>query len=394
MSRSISALDHQSSMFAARLLLAFLIPLVISLLGITALLRWAPVLGLVDVPNDRKIHARPIPTGGGLAIFAAWAVTVGLPWFRFESLGVVGGAGLVIVVLGLADDLRPLPWQFRLGIQTATAVATLAVLSARYSSPITHCYFLLLALFWIVGVVNAFNMLDNMDALSAGVAWIAAGFLVAALVWIAPDDLAGKDLEMATGPKMEQTVTTSPPHDLTTPLSHHATHPAFRIQHSALYPLFALMGALTGFLWYNRPPARIFMGDAGSTFLGFLLAVASLQGGIIDRHLPRTWAVPLCVLAIPWYDMTSVVFIRWRQGKSPFYADKQHLSHRLVNRGLSPAAAVGVIYLLALAIGVGGLLVYHVAGSLFVILYLIGCWAGLGLFEYWTRAKRETRMET
>jgi UDP-GlcNAc:undecaprenyl-phosphate GlcNAc-1-phosphate transferase len=120
-----------------------------------------------------------------------------------------------------------------------------------------------------------------------------------------------------------------------------------------------LMGALTGFLWFNRPPARIFMGDAGSTFLGFFLGLGSLRL-VLDRPGPAwRWAVPLCLLAVPWYDLVTVVGLRLRQGRSPFHPDRQHLSHRLVAAGLGPASAVSAIHLLALASGVTGLLLYQ-----------------------------------
>ncbi len=381
-------LNPQSSILDPRFLLAFCISLLISVIGTAALLRWAPRLGLVDIPNDRKIHSRVIPTGGGLAIFAAWGITISLPWFQFEGVWAIGAAALIIMVLGLADDLRPLPWQFRLGVQTATTAATLWLLgifhSTHHSSLITHYFIWPLAVLWIVGLVNAFNMLDNMDALSAGVAWIAAALFLISLLWTGLDERPPKNWEAATtAPGAEIPLTT---HD--SPLTiHRSFRPAF--------PFLAFLGAVTGFLWFNRPPARIFMGDAGSTFLGFFLGIASYQSGLLERNSSQRWIIPLCILAVPWYDLISVVFLRWRQGRSPFHADKQHLSHRLVNLGLSPPAAVGVIYLLALAIGGGGLLIYHGTeqGSLFAILYLLCCWVGLALFEYWTRRIRQLRMK-
>ena len=141
--------------------------------------------------------------------------------------------GLVIVLLGLIDDLRPLPWQLRLGVQTAVAVAAVVTLPAHPA-----WYVQVGAVVWIVGLTNAFNMLDNMDALSAGVAWIAAGLLAAAPL-------------LREGESRNGEATT-------------------------LYLVF--MGALSGFLWFNRPPARIFMGDAGSTLFGFLAACLGLVG--------------------------------------------------------------------------------------------------------------------
>src|SRR5439155_24026041 len=144
----------------------------------------------------------------------------------------------------------------------------------------------------------AFNMLDNMDALSAGVAWIVA-FVFAITSMLV------------------------------------TFYSSFTIHHSAFAAQLALMGALTGFLWFNWPPARIFMGDAGSTFLGFFFGTSTLHfgmtalgqtisGGLISakREEPASWPLILCFLTIPWYDLVSVVTIRLSQGRSPFHADK------------------------------------------------------------------------
>jgi len=173
-----------------------------------------------------------------------------------------------------------------------------------------------------------------------------------------------------------------------------------------------LMGAITGFLWFNRPPARIFMGDAGSTFLGFFFGTSSLVfAGFFDRvgqatqHLetsnaafnefgmfdPGPWALVLCYLAIPWYDLVSVVSIRLCQGRSPFHADKQHLSHRLVALGLSPPWAVGTICILAAAIGSEGGLLFQQAhhGSIMALVFVIACWIALAAFDLVLRARRQ-----
>jgi UDP-GlcNAc:undecaprenyl-phosphate GlcNAc-1-phosphate transferase len=247
--------------------------------------------------------------------------------------------GLVIVVLGLIDDLRPLPWQLRLGVQTAVAVAAVVTLPTHPA-----WYVQVGAVLWIVGLTNAFNMLDNMDALSAGVAWIAAGLLAAAPL-----------LRQGEGRNGEATT---------------------------LYLVF--MGALSGFLWFNRPPARIFMGDAGSTFLGFFLGLFSLKDSLEDVLVPQHLAVPLCILAVPWYDLASVVALRLWQGRSPFHADKQHPSHRLVQLGLTSPTAVRVIYVLGLASGTGGLLLYQVSqiGAVLVAVQCACWWLAVAAIEY------------
>jgi UDP-GlcNAc:undecaprenyl-phosphate GlcNAc-1-phosphate transferase len=145
------------------------------------------------------------------------------------------------------------------------------------------------------------------------------------------------------------------------------------------------MGALSGFLWFNRPPARIFMGDAGSTFLGFTLGLGSVQVALRSQAPLWSPAVPLCILAVPCYDLLTVVLLRLSQGRSPFHADKQHLSHRLVGRGLSGWMAVRVIYLLALASGASGLILYAVTGwtaAALVVGQLGVWWIALAVMEF------------
>lgn len=320
--------------------LVFLVPFGIALALTGLLLRGAPRLGLVDHPAERKVHTEPTPRGGGLAIYAAAALTACLlPEPRPDRLLALVGVGLAVVLVGLWDDLRPLPWQLRLGVQTAAAAALVVGWLPEWHGPLG-----LAALFWLVMLTNAFNMLDNMDALSAGVAWIAAGcFAVADLV-----------------------------------------RPGATWDVRAAAPDLLLLGALTGFLVYNWPPARIFMGDAGSTFLGFYLGARSLSGGFLDPAQPTTWLVPLCVLAVPCYDLATVVVLRLWQGRSPFHADKQHLSHRLVALGLRSPAAVRVIYLLGLGSGLAGLLLYQAtpAGAALIGGLLACGWIAVAVLEY------------
>jgi len=367
----------------ARSLLAFLAPLAISFLITGWMIRLAPALGLVDIPSARKVHTRPIPKGGGLAILIGWIVAylwLGygadgpgiwgfkgsrpdevLTGFTYADLGVWVIIGLLIALLGLVDDIRPEPWQLRLGFQLIAANGALFVyggIPGRYSSTLEFALYWAAAVIWIVGLTNAFNMLDNMDALSAGVALITAGHFA-----------------------------------------------AFAFGH---YPFLMLMGALTGFLLFNYPPARIFMGDAGSTFLGFLFGTGSLHLGMTalqqttssvfisaENEGPASWPLILCFLTIPWYDLVSVVTIRLSQGRSPFHADKQHLSHRLVALGLSPPHAVGAICLLALGIGLGAVAIRRRLSteSNFLWVYLAGCWLALAAFDYLTRKKRQTKIE-
>ena len=177
---------------------------------------------------------------------------------------------------------------------------------------------------WIVGLTNAFNMLDNMDGLAASVGLIAALLFCGA--------------QVAVGSLFAPAV------------------------------LLVVVGALAGFLVHNLAPARLFMGDAGSNFLGFLLGALTVVGTFTRDDAGSTFSrygvlAPLLVMAVPLYDMTSVVLIRLREGRSPFVGDRRHFSHRLVARGLTPPQAVGTIDLVTLAGGLGALLLHRLDGA-------------------------------
>jgi UDP-GlcNAc:undecaprenyl-phosphate GlcNAc-1-phosphate transferase len=345
----------------------------------SSLLAWAaayvvrcfgPRFGLVDRPGHRKMHARPTPTGGGVAIWlgvvgpfalgqiALWQLLAGgqgdagvwgllpesiashLPGLCEQSgrLWILLAGGTVLMVLGLIDDRRGLGWKTRLGVQTLVA-SILVLLGWRISLFIESPWITgPLSVLWIVGLVNSFNMLDNMDGLSAGVAAIAAALLAAVML------LAGDP----------------------------ATH---QPQLFVGGFLLVIVGALTGFLWHNRPPARLFMGDAGSYLVGYLLAMATLTATFAGDDVPvHSVLAPLCVLAVPLYDTITVIWIRLRAGRSPFVGDKSHFSHRLVELGMTKTQAVLTIYLTTATCGLGALLLHQVrpSGAL-VILLLVGC---------------------
>lgn len=339
--------------------------LIVSGLATGLMRQVAPRIGLIDNPNARKVHATPTPLGGGIGVWlglvvpllAAQLVAMVLQgesqppaWlpadlarhlqgvsFRAGELWLILGCGTVLVALGILDDFRNLPWQPKLLVQFLVAIALVAGgVRATIFAPAPLIGWTVTVL-WIVVLTNAFNFLDNMDGLSGGIGLIAAVFFA---------------VIMLTG--------TSEPRWLVAGF------------------LLILAGSLAGFLLHNRPPARIFMGDAGSCLLGMLLAAMTVAGTFYEygqnssRHV---MLAPLCVLAVPLYDFTSVVLIRLSQGRSPFHADKWHLSHRLVQMGMSRVQAVLTIYLLTITTGLGGLLLYHVptwtgAGT---VIALVGC---------------------
>ena len=332
-----------------------------------AVRKFGPRLELVDRPGHRKIHSTPMPTCGGLAIWlgivlplavgqiALWGlpetvakhlpdfVTSHLPGLLHQSgkLWELLLGGTVLMLLGLADDRWGLDWWFRLTVQTAVAIALVA-LGWRMSLFLDWLNMPwitgVLSVVWIVGLVNSFNMLDNMDGLSAGVAAIAAAMLAAMTLLTPRPDNNQPQLFVA----------------------------GF---------LLVIVGSLVGFLWHNRPPARLFMGDAGSYLIGYLLAMATLTATFAGGNLPK-YAVlgPLCVLAVPLYDTATVVLIRLRSGRSPFVGDKSHFSHRLVELGLSKPRAVLTIYLATATCGLGALLLRQVDRfGAAVVLLMVAC---------------------
>lgn len=344
--------------------------------------RFAPGWGLVDKPNARKVHLVPTPLGGGLAVFAgvalpliaglvaafalvemgriesggpprSWVIAAQGVIYRAPQLLTVLLGGLALVVMGLIDDLHNLRWQPKLAIQFLVAggmvlsgIHLTAFLSLPWAGPV-------LTILWIVVLTNAFNFLDNMDGLSSGIALIASVNLA---------------VIMLTG----------------------TNEPRWFVAGF----LCLLAGSLIGFLVHNFPPAKIFMGDAGSCFLGFALATMTVLGTFYDyeQNNKHVLLAPLCILAVPLYDFTSVVLIRLSRGLSPFHADKNHFSHRLVELGFSKKYAVLTIHLVTLTTGLGGLLMYHVPGwaGATLILFMEGCLlAVIAVIE--TAARRAAR---
>ena len=360
--------------------------LVIALLGTYVIRRYAASWGLIDQPGERKVHTAPTPRGGGLAIWLGvvgafaigqlvLALAASVPaigslvpqfaqahldgiWLQSTKLWIVLAAGTALALLGLVDDRGGLAWQVRLAVELAVAALCVWLvpnlrLTAFIDAPLVTGG---LSVLWIVALINAFNMLDNMDALSGGVAAIAASMLSAVLL-LAPDPETNRPQLFVAG------------------------------------LLLVLVGGLVGFLWHNRPPAKIFMGDSGAYFVGFLIAVATLLASYTGFHSERRHAIlaPLCVMAVPFYDLVTVILIRLRSGQSPFKADKNHFSHRLVDLGMTKTQAVLTVYLTTATCGLGALLLHRVdvAGAV-IIMLLVGCILTLiGLLE--STARRTIR---
>lgn len=284
--------------------------------------------GFVAKPKSDRWHKRPTAMLGGVAIFAATLAVYGLFVSKtYESLVVIGGSTFLFVV-GLIDDILNIkPYQKLFGQLIGTAV----IVGSGLSLPITG-YELIdisITVFWLIGITNAVNLLDNMDGLAAGIALIAAASLAVGL-W-------------SDGRTPELMLT------------------------------MAFIGALAGFLVFNFNPASIFMGDCGSMFVGFLLAGSVLlsNSGGRSRGIFTIMAVPVLILFVPIFDTTLVTILRKLWGRKASQGGRDHTSHRLVALGLSERSAVLMIYLFAIAAGGLSLLVSRLEVTLSLALIAV-----------------------
>jgi UDP-GlcNAc:undecaprenyl-phosphate GlcNAc-1-phosphate transferase len=300
-------------------------------------LRW----DVLDVPEARKTHARPMPLLGGLALLAG--VLAGMVAYQerveLVELGVILVGATWISLWGLWDDRSGLRVASKLTAQ-GLAAAALVFGGVRVSLPLPEAADVMLSFLWIIVVTNAFNLLDNMDGLSAGVGAVTATFFLL---------LAALNGQYLVG---------------------------------ALAA--AVLGACLGFLLYNFNPAQIFMGDSGSLFLGFILAVLGIKLRFPGHSNTVTWLVPVLVLLVPLFDTALVVVSRLRRGLNPLTTPgSDHLSHRLVERGWTLRETVLLLLLASCASGAVAIFVsvashaaaYSVAGlvsivALVALLYL------------------------
>lgn len=295
-------------------LVVFLIAMTVTLAGIPWVRRAAIAMGLVDLPSQRKAHRTPTPLLGGAAIFIGAIIGVLLIYGGNPQPTVIGVvlAASVVALTGLIDDYRPLPAWAKLGGQLL-GFLILAYFGIRVRLPVPDFVNYAITLIWLLGITNAINFLDNMDGLSAGISAVSSSFILL-LALINGQFLVGA---LAAG----------------------------------------LLGACLGFLRYNFPPAQIFMGDVGSLFLGFLLAVLGIQLRFPANSNFVTWMVPVFILGLPIFDMVLVVTSRIRRGLSPNTPGKDHISHRLVRLGFSSREAVLILYLISGVLGMMALFI-------------------------------------
>ncbi|MCL4265247.1 MAG: undecaprenyl/decaprenyl-phosphate alpha-N-acetylglucosaminyl 1-phosphate transferase [Anaerolineae bacterium] len=300
--------------------------------------RWLALrTGFVDAPSQRKLHSTPMPLLGGLAIFAGAFVT--LVFFANETPDTVTGVFLsftLVMLIGLADDRYHLPARVKL-LGELSAVVILIYFGIHVRLPLPDIVNYAITALWLIGITNAINFLDNMDGLSAGISSVAASFMLL--------------LGLQNGQFLVAGLSA------------------------------AVLGACLGFLRYNFPPAKIFMGDVGALFLGFTLAILGLQLRFPANQAIVTWMVPIFILAVPIFDTTLAVISRLRRGLSPNTAGKDHISHRLVRLGFSQREAVLILYLLT---GATGMIALYITQAGLAQAYVLAAICGLiALYIMW-----------
>lgn len=329
--------------------------LVASYIATPFVIRQAHARGLMSETGGRRIHSGSVPRLGGIAVFSATVIGLGVgalmiavfpdiepmgPTSRRFFLGLVLGASMLFLI-GMLDDVVELRPRWKLAPQVLAAVIAFAfgiritVLSPAFGWELALGWMSLpLTVFWIVGVTNAYNLIDGLDGLASGIA------LVALVATAAAAALLGR---------VEVLLVTS-----------------------------ALIGALIGFLPYNFNPARIFLGDSGSLFIGFMLAVLSVHGSMKSTTAVLA-AVPLLALAIPIIDMLLSVMRRWLRGTPISSPDARHIHHRLLALGLTHRRAVVVLYAVATVLATLGLLLAFSPPRHLAIAAGIGGLATLGM---------------
>lgn len=329
-------------------LLTLLLAAVVSF-AITPLVKAFSVkVGAIDVPKDnRRMHDHPIPRLGGLAIFLGFmfAVVLMVPLNGPEQ-GMLLGA-VIIVVLGVFDDIYALPAKLKFVVQIVAALVS--VLAGNQISILSNPNIfsenpiwvlddwlsIAISVIWVVAITNAVNLIDGLDGLACGVSTISsATMLIIALL------VSELDVAMIMG---------------------------------------ALVGACIGFLPYNFNPAKIFMGDTGATFLGFIMANMSIQG-MFKMYTIISFVAPFLILGLPIFDVCFAVVRRLSKGQSPMSPDRSHIHHRLIDMGLSQKQAVGMLYVISAILGLSAV-VLTTSGALRALIFLAA--AGLAALLAW-----------
>ena len=326
------------------LVAAFLAAGVIAFVTTPLVKSFAHKIGAIDVPKDnRRMHKKPIPRLGGLAIFLGFFCSV-LVFCNIdaEMRGILIGA-VIIVVLGVIDDVMALSAKLKFVVQIGAALVPVlcGVRIDIFSNfnffsdqPFINLGFLSIpvTVIWIVAITNAVNLIDGLDGLACGVSSIACFSLLI--------------IAIAVGEPVTATI------------------------------IAALAGSCIGFLPYNLNPAKIFMGDTGATFLGFILATISVQG-LFKFYTVVSFAVPFLILGLPIFDTVLAIVRRVASGKSPMQADRGHFHHKLIDMGFSQKQTVAILYALSAILGMTAVVLTTTGTAKAAILVLAALIVGL-----------------
>jgi len=327
--------------------------------------------GVYDEPKEGRLHSKRTPLLGGLGIALGFSATIafnlllaygltktnlpvvaaiaddlaGVPKVLDKLLAIIF-CGWLIFILGLVDDLKGLSPKSKLLGQIVVALIVV-LLGVRATIFIKQTWIAgLLTVAWIVLITNSFNLLDNMDGLAGGIAAIAASLFFATAY--------------------------------------------MQGQYFVCAALAAFVGALLGFLRYNLHPAQIFMGDAGSMFVGFWMGVLTVLNTYYNagKNTPIAVAVPLLILGVPIFDTITVVLIRMKERRPIFAGDTNHFSHRMMRLGMSYKGAVGFVYLVSFIVGLNALLVLHLSwrGVAIALLQAVGIFLIIWHLEQYGRS--------
>ena len=338
---------------------AFIAAGILSYLFTPPVKRFAHKIGAIDIPKDsRRMHKKPIPRLGGLAIFGGFLCAILLFGQLDQTMLCVLLGATIIVALGIFDDVLALGAKLKFVVQIIASAIPVCVgdlqiklftnLNPFSDEPFFHLGILAIpvTIIWIVGITNAVNLIDGLDGLAVGVSSIAAITMLA--------------VALLTG-NMAIAIT-----------------------------MAALAGACIGFMPYNLNPAKIFMGDTGSTFLGYMLATVSIMG-LFKFYAVISFAVPFLILGLPIFDTANAIIRRVAAGRSPMSPDRGHVHHKLIDMGFNQKQAVAILYAISATLGLTAVVLTS-SGEVKAIVLLLAVLAAILVgacviygAEHWTK---------
>ena len=344
---------------------AFAVAAVLSYFFTPPVKNFAHKVGAIDVPKDaRRMHKKPIPRLGGLAIYGGFLCSILIFGQLDETMLCVLLGAAIIVALGIFDDVLALGAKLKFVVQIVAAAIPVCIgdlqiglftnLNPLSDTPFVHLGILAVpaTIIWIVGITNAVNLIDGLDGLAVGVSSIAAITMLA--------------VALLTG-NMPIAIT-----------------------------MAALAGACIGFMPYNLNPAKIFMGDTGSTFLGYMLATVSIMG-LFKFYAVISFVVPFLILGLPIFDTANAIIRRVAAGRSPMSPDRGHVHHKLIDMGFNQKQAVAILYAISATLGLTAVVLTS-SGEVKAIVLLLAVLAailvGAGIVygaEHWSKHAPENK---